>query len=286
MTDGLTALRRGRAVVDLSTWRKVLVRGADAAAWLNDLLTAELEGIRSGEGRRSLLLSPTGRIRADLTVTPHDDGLLLLQDPIQASPIDGALTPYVLSSDVSLEDVSDRLGLLALPDGAAPEGSWAFRPSPLGTGRGLLFPRDVPPKVSGLEPADPQDLEAFRIERGVPRFGVDLAEDSLPHEAPLDEAIAHGKGCFLGQEAVAKVRNLGHPPFVVLSLDAPTEVSAGDRLMAGDREVGRITSATRSDGGAAALGRVRWTARDAELSTGEGTALRRTDIRPTPGSAL
>jgi folate-binding protein YgfZ len=284
MTEGLVALREGRAVADLASWRKVLVRGGDALPWLNDLLTAELAGLEEGAARRSLLLSPTGRIRADLAATPLPEGLLLLQDPVQPTPIDSLLAPYVLSSDVALEDRSSEMGLVAMPDGAVGpvEGTRTFSPSPLGSGLGATLVREeVPPilRRPGLIESSPEDLEAFRIERGVPRFGVDLREDSLPHEAPLDHAIAQDKGCFLGQEAVAKVRNLGHPPFVVVAVATPDVLAAGDPVMADDREAGRVTSAARLEDGTAALARVRWADRGAELRTREGIPLRRTETR-------
>jgi folate-binding protein YgfZ len=279
MTDGLIALREGRAVVDLSGWRKCLARGAEAFEWLNDILTAELSGLGSGEGRRTLLLSPTGRVRADLTVTSFRDGFLLLQDPVQTMSIKDALAPYVLSSDVDLEDVSSDLGLAALPEGVSPEGVATFRPSPLGTGLGAVTEGDAIPEVPELVVATSEDFDAYRIELGVPRVGADLGEDSLPHEAPLEAAIAHDKGCFLGQEAVAKVRNLGHPPFVVMALRGPGGIARGDPVVAAGSEAGRITSATGLDGETAALARIRWPAREAALATDDGKELRRAATR-------
>jgi tRNA-modifying protein YgfZ len=284
MSEGLTALREDRATADLSSWRKVLVGGGDAFSWLNDLLTAELAGLEEGAARRSLLLSPTGRIRADVAVTPVPEGLLLLQDPVQPSPIDSLLARYVLSSDVELKDRSDELGLVAMPGGAdGPlEGARTFRPSPLGSGLGATLSPDAVAEFrerSGPVTASPEALEAFRIELGVPRFGVDLGEDSLPHEAPLDHAVAQDKGCFLGQEAVAKVRNLGHPPFVVIAMASSEVLAAGDPVMAGDREAGRVTSAARLEDRTAALARIRWADREADLTSSEGVPHRRTDTR-------
>jgi tRNA-modifying protein YgfZ len=274
MTDGLKALREGRAVVDLTGWRKALVRGTDAAAWLNDILTSELSGLMAGEGRRTLLLSPTGRVRADLTVTPYRDGFLLLQDSIQAASIRDALAPYVLSSDVELADLSNTVGLAAVPE-ASLEGMPTFRPSPLGTGFGVVVEEGSSPDLPGLVAATPEDFDTYRIELGVPRVGVDLGEDSLPHEAPLEEAIAQDKGCFLGQEAVAKVRNLGHPPFVVVALRGPAGLERGDPVVANGAEAGRITSAVGLDGGTAALARIRWAAREAALVTERGEEFHR-----------
>jgi tRNA-modifying protein YgfZ len=276
MTEGLRALRDGRALVDLASWRAVVIRGAEAGPWLNDLLTAELEGLAPGQARRSLLLSPTGRIRADVVVTPFDDGYLLVQDPLQPSAIDALLEPYVLSSDVAIEDRSGDLRLYAAPDPV--DDALSFRPGPLGMDRLLALPAETPsldPAALGLVSATEEDLDAFRIERGIPRVGVDLAEDSLPHEADLGDAIAYGKGCFLGQEAVAKVRNLGHPPFVVFAVRAAGSLVAGDPVLAKGREVGRVTSAAGTDGATSALVRIRWPARNESLVSAEGAVLER-----------
>jgi folate-binding protein YgfZ len=278
----VVALEAGRAFVDLSAWRTVLVGGTDAAAWLNDLLTADLAGMGTDEGRRSLLLSPTGRIRAEVTVVAVDDGFVLVQDPIQDAPIDRALAPYVLSSDVTVEDANARFRLLAFPGAEPPPGApgQVLAPSVLGEGADLLLSPSEGDEAmrgareAGLAEVDLEAVEAWRIRRGLPRVGVDLGEDSLPHEAPVDRLIGYGKGCFLGQEAVAKVRNLGHPPFVLVAVTAPDRLSAGDPVRVDGTDVGLVTSATGlPDHGSAAIARVRWTARDAELEALSGAPL-------------
>jgi folate-binding protein YgfZ len=292
LADQLDALRSGLAFADLSGWRKVLVSGPEARTWLNDLLSADLSDLPEGATRRSLLLSPTGRIRADVTVAAAGRGPVLFQDPIQPAAVDKLLGPYVLSSDVDLVDVTGALALLAVPGPGAPPATpdvpaEVLRPSCLGQGCDFLVAADRGPEIrgalGGLIEAGPDALEAWRIERGVARFAVDLGEDSLPHEAGLDHAVAYQKGCFLGQEAVARVRNLGHPPFVVLAAGSDGPVAAGESITADGRAVGSVTSATEVDGGrAAAIIRVRWAARAATLLTEAGGALR--PVGPASGS--
>jgi folate-binding protein YgfZ len=269
------ALREGRAFVDLSSWRKVWVRGGDALTWLNDLVTADLSGLGPNEATRSLLLTPRGRIRADFTVAAFEDGFLLVQEP--AVPVDGLLAPYVLSSDVSLQDRTEALALVALPgaDRARdPDVLW-WSPSSLGPGTdAAATTRPVLDRVlAGRTEAGPEAVEAWRIERGRARFGLDLTEESLPHEADLGPAVALDKGCYLGQEAVAKVRNLGHPPFVVLAVRADGPIGRGEPVTAAGQEVGRITSATPTGEGSAALARIRWAARHRALTTASGVPL-------------
>jgi folate-binding protein YgfZ len=279
----IAALESGRAFVDLTVWRKVRVRGRDASAWLNDLLSAELGGLTRGSGRGSLLLSPTGRVRAEVSVIAVEDGFLLLQDPEQDVSIGEALEPYVLSSDVTIEDATDIVGLLAFPGTAAPPaGALGQRvtPSVLGPGVDLLLPAAKleaatdAARAAGLTEAGSEAVETWRIRRGRPRVGVDLGQDSLPHEAVMDHLIAYGKGCFLGQEAVAKVRNLGHPPFLLLAATARTPLSPGDPVRSRSSDAGVVTSAASlGDAGWAAIVRVRWTFREAGLETADGTRL-------------
>jgi folate-binding protein YgfZ len=121
-----------------------------------------------------------------------------------------------------------------------------------------------------LTEATPEDAEVYRIRRGVPRFGVDFAEEWLPSEAGagFEHLIDTTKGCFLGQESVAKVRNLGHPPRLVLPFEAPDRVYPMARITVDGEQVGRVTSVAPLDEepGTACIGWVRWEARDAELA--------------------
>lgn len=275
------ALLTGRAFVDLSSWRKLAVTGNDAFSWLNDLVSADLTGLRTGESRRSLLLSPTGQVRADFAVLGVQRGFLLLQDPTQPHQIDAVLERYVLSSDVALEDRTDHVALFAIPNRSErPDlaGAELSTPSCLGDGTDVLVPMDRHADVAAvlaqsLRRAELEDVEAWRIFRGVPRFGVDVAEEDLPQEGALQEAVSFDKGCYVGQEAVAKVRNLGHPRRLLLHVEAAAEVSPGEPVCVGDAEVGRVTSAARTPKGTRALATVRWTAKAGPFMTAEGAVL-------------
>lgn len=274
--SGLVAIDDGRAWADLSAWRKTLVSGPDARGWLEDLVTASVADLSVGLARRSLLLSPTGRIRADFTVASLGEGLLLVQDPDQPDPLGDLLRPYVLSAQVVLEE-RDRDPLLAFLGGEPPSigPGPVYRPSALGSGFDVLLDEgsDARSLTAGREYVSGAGLEAWRIHRGMARFPVDLTPSSLPHEAGLDHLIAYGKGCFLGQEAVAKVKNLGHPTRVVLALLAPEPVETGDAIVSDGETVGEITSATDDADRIAAIGRVGWGARESSLTTSSGARL-------------
>ena len=257
--DQIQALEEERAFLNLDGWSLTEVRGADAPGWLNDLITASMTELPDGQTVRSLLLSPTGRIRADVQVlhARGGDAFLLLQDLAQPDPIAALLVPYVLSSDVEIVP-GDPSGLLVGP-----------RPGPGWTatwGR----PRGRSVRVGS------EALEAWRIRHGIARFPVDLEGDSLPAEAGLDvePVIDRTKGCYLGQESVARVRNLGHPARVVLAVRAETPLRPAMPVRSAGTQVGAVTSA-EPDGGSAAMVRIRWDARDTELTAGDGIPLRR-----------
>lgn len=276
----MEALERGRAYAELADVRLTLVSGQDARPWLNDLVTTDVHTLERFETRPSLLLSPTGRIRASLHVLGLGDrDFALAQRTDQPQPLDALLGPYVLSSDVALS--SSRLRLFAFPGGAPPERfGHAYRPSVLGGGHDLLVGasdesvlEDLRRELAGedLVAAGREAIEARRIRRGEPTFPLDLDADSLPAEAGLDVAPVtdRSKGCFLGQEAVAKVANLGHPARVAMPVAAAGPVRPDEAVLVDGREVGRVTSAA----GDLAIVRVRWDARGADLVTASGTRL-------------
>jgi hypothetical protein len=268
--DELAALLDERAYVRLPC-RVVRAAGSDAAAWLHDLVTADIASLEPGRSRRSLLLTPTGKIRADFSVVPHVEGFRLLQDPAQPDRVEALLDPYVLSSDATLRDESGDVAAFTVPTFAGDDRR-VFAPAADGPGVGILVPYGETPaleaglEAAGVVEAGPDALEAWRVLHGIPRMGADFDTDSLPAEAGLESTIDRTKGCFLGQESVARVANLGHPPRILRHLRADGDVTPGDPVSADGAEVGNITSAARDlDGGVVAFARVRWAARDAEL---------------------
>jgi len=278
------ALERGDAFVELDDAAVTRVSGSDARAWLGDLVTTDVVSLRPGEARPSLLLTPTGRIRAQFQVAATaDDAFLLIQREPFETPVANALDPYVLSSDVSLSPAA--LVVVALP-GVAPDdarlGAVApdvtiVAPSILGSGSDALVATDTVQRVvdsltaRGLEPATAAAAESLRVRRGEPRFGVDLDAESLPAEGGLDAAPVtdRTKGCFLGQESIARVANLGHPNRLLLRVRSDARLRAGEPVHAGDESVGSVTSAD----GELAIVRVTWNARDQRLSTASGDVL-------------
>jgi folate-binding protein YgfZ len=279
--EHLAALADGRGFADLFSLRKVRVTGGDARAWLNDLITTDVASLSHGRARRSLLLTPTGRIRADFMVGLDEEGFLLLQPAEQPDHIGTLMLPYVLSSDVTLHDRTPDLAVFGLVGRAAVVGARAgLEPSILGEGEDVVVAGGKPGArerdrliAAGLVEVGWDALEVWRIRRGAVRMGADFDQGSLPAEAGLDDTIDATKGCFLGQESVAKIRNLGHPPTVLRRVHADAAVLPGSVVAAdGSPEAGVVTSAATAPGGdgTAAIVRVRWASADAPLRTVEG----------------
>jgi folate-binding protein YgfZ len=278
----LAALEEERAFLDRSAWRKVRVTGGDAVTWLGDLLAADIAGLEPGRGCRSLLLTPTGRIRADVQVARRDDDLFLLQAPEQPEHIGLALNTYVLSADVSLEDRTNDLALFTVPGRAASLVGihGATEPSSVGPGIDVLVDAGKPAWrfveaciAAGHEEAGGDAYEVWRVRRGIARMGRDFDERSLPAEAGLEATIDSEKGCFLGQEAVARVRNLGHPRRLLRHLHGPGPIAAGEAVFAGPNAVGEVTSAAPDGDGSTVIARVRWDAATEPLTVSGGRSL-------------
>jgi len=280
--DDAEFLAEGQAFTDLSFWRVIAVGGADALEWLNDLVSADLSGLVPGAARRTLLLSPTGRIRAEFTVAMAGDEILLIQDPSQPSNLGELLDRYVLSSDVRLTDRTDRTSLFAMPgltEHLSVPGADTVQPSCLGSGVDLVAPGEDHERLMAtlserMRLVGGEVVERWRVLAGRPRFGVDATVEDLPSEAAMEDLIAFDKGCYLGQESVAKVRNLGHPRRLVMAFEANGAVAAGDTVLTGQSEVGQVTSAAETAEGSVGLARVAWDARASDLRTATGTALR------------
>jgi folate-binding protein YgfZ len=281
--EAIRALDTGLAYGELDGVTLTIVSGADARSWLGAIVTTDVASIGEHDSRPSLLLTPTGRIRASFHVLGLGErGFALAQGPGQPVPVRDLLAPFVLSSEVAI--APSGLRLFAVPGRSDPpaEASEVWRPSVLGQGLDLLVDADDGAALddlrhrlgeAGLVASGPDAVEARRVRRGDPRFPTDLDQESLPAEAGWDAAPTtdRAKGCFLGQEAVAKVANLGHPVRIAVTVAAPDALTPSEAVLAEGREVGVVTSAD----GALGIARIRWDARDEPLTTSSGAFLER-----------
>jgi tRNA-modifying protein YgfZ len=251
MTDGYRALREDVAVVELP--RDVLeVRGTDAGAFLQGQVSQDVDAlpVRIGSSVDALLLQPAGKVDALLRVTRWVDGYLLDVDAGWGEAVRARLQRFLLRMDVTIEPLPWRCLALRGPrahevDTGAVEvaADWPGWP-------GVDLLGDRLPEPEGVVRATAEDFEAARIELGVPRMGAELDERTIPAEAGVVErAVSFTKGCFVGQELVARINSRGgNVPRRLrgLVVEGTVVPPPGAAVAAGDKEVGRVTSAARS----------------------------------------
>jgi tRNA-modifying protein YgfZ len=213
----------------------VEVTGPDAEDFLERMLSNEVASLEVGAARQALLLTPKGRIIAPLRAvrTAPETFLLITDSPDLASPVASSLLASRFAAKCEI-DVRPWAGLLQL-DGE-PEAPSVSIPD-FGVDAWEAW-REGP-----AEGADPQELEALRIEAGTPAWGKELDDSILPAEAGLDEThISFTKGCFPGQEPIARLRHRGHVNRRLRRLDVES-ASEGDEIVWNGKVVGRVTSA-------------------------------------------
>lgn len=233
---------RGRAAL-------IWVEGPDAAGFLHGLLSNDVAGLAPGGACRALLLDAKGHLQADLRVRRDgDDAFTLVLDPEGAGQVAATLDRYHFSEDLDLlgpEEV-EVVTVAGAPEGAARSAELAV-PATLPGAVDLVVP-DAAAAIArlGLPEAPAEALEMARIAAGVPRVGIDTGPTTLVQEAGLeDAAVSFDKGCYLGQETVARAQFRGRVNRVLrgLSLAEPPP-PAGARVLRDGREVGRLTSRT------------------------------------------
>jgi len=274
------ALRTGAGLVDASAREVVRLTGPDRLSFLQGMVTQDVEGLPAGSVADAALLTAKGAMVADARVVKRGDDLLLLTEPGYGAVVLGTLERYLISEDAELSDATASLGQLSLigPEaeavaarvlGLGPPAGAALRPFEAGgatawalpqglllPGVDLLVPVDALGPVfdrllgGGATPAGFAALEVLRVERGTPRFGADMDEKTIPLEANLERAIHYQKGCYIGQEVIARATFRGHVNRHLVGLrfggDGGALPTPRTELFAGDRRVGWVTSAVRS----------------------------------------
>jgi tRNA-modifying protein YgfZ len=239
----------------------VKVSGEDARNFLNGLVTTDVTALAPGSARFGALLTPQGKIVVDFLITetpPSEGGGFLIDCPrALAQGLASKLGFYKLRAKVTVENLSDSLGVIAAWDGAFatnPELAFADPRKP-GLGWRILAPEAQTRKVAdliGAELVDSAEYEAHRIATGVPRGGLDfMYGDAFPHETNMDRlgGVDFDKGCYVGQEVVSRTQHRGtaRTRTVRVTLDGPRP-EPGTAILAGDKPVGTMGSAAGGHG--------------------------------------
>jgi tRNA-modifying protein YgfZ len=250
------ALVSRSAVVDRSNRDVVRIAGPDRLGWLHSLTTQDVEHLAPGASAEALVLSPQGHVEHHLTLTDDGSAVWIHVEPGAAAALLEFLTSMRFMLRVEPEDVSASYGVLTVAGPEVPADlSAAGLRLDTDLGSDLIVPRaELAARAAGLRSAGAAlagmwAYEALRIAAGRPRFGLDTDHRTIPHEVGWIETAVHlSKGCYRGQETVARVHNLGHPPrrLVLLYLDG-----SEDRLPAHGDEV-RLDSASVGVAGSAA----------------------------------
>ncbi|MDR3635958.1 MAG: glycine cleavage T C-terminal barrel domain-containing protein [Isosphaeraceae bacterium] len=284
--DGYLAVQQSVGLIDRSDCVRLDVTGPDRAKFLHNLTTNEVKRLADGAGHEAFVTSPQGKTLGYVTLLACTDRILLRTDPGGLEFVLPHLRKYGVFDDVALDDVSGLTFELHLAGPRAEElvtrCGGAVPPTELGhitmtiagcpvriirespTGRpgvsligdradldSVLAPLRTQGETVGLVALDALTFDALRIEAGTPVFGRDLAADNLPQEMNRDaRAINFVKGCYLGQETVARLDALGHVNKLLRGLrcTGPEVPPAGTVLEAGGKIVGVITSAAFSPG--------------------------------------
>ncbi|GAB3355189.1 CAF17-like 4Fe-4S cluster assembly/insertion protein YgfZ [Modestobacter lapidis] len=311
-------LAEGAGLVDRSDRDVVVVPGADRLSWLHSITSQHLESLGDATGSEALVLSPNGHVEHHVVLSELAGTTWGDVEPGTGAALVTFLERMRFMLRVEPALVTEAWALLSLvgpradavltaagipvPQGAGAVvplagGGWVRRMPALGDGTAdavdLLVPRtDLAARAdeltaAGASLAGLDAYEALRVEARRPRAGVDTDHRTIPNEVEwLQTAVHLEKGCYRGQETVARVHNLGRPPrrLVLLHLDGMSEVlpAPGTPLTSGTREVGRVGTAVRHhELGVIALALVKQSLKqDAELRVGEAVAVVDTDDAP------
>ncbi|WP_395741347.1 YgfZ/GcvT domain-containing protein [Prosthecobacter sp.] len=266
------------AVVNLSSRAKFRLTGADRIRYLNGQVTNDVRRAETVQTLYACVTDVKGRIAADVFVHAQGDHLLLDAEPGLRESLGMRLERYIVADDVELTDVTDDWQLwhfwsdagiqsLHTPSGQSLSGD--LRSDPVRAwnenihcgqdhphhllrttrfskpGLDLWLPASAPaPTFDSLPFLTESDLETWRILQRVPRWPHELNAETFPPEARLQEqAMDYGKGCYIGQEVLSRIKTTGKMPREMAAFETEASVSAGDELW-NDKAVGKVTSAT------------------------------------------
>ena len=274
-----TILRAECGVYDLGYRSKISLTGGDRVRWLNGMVTNNIRDLAAGHGVYAFLLNPQGHILGDLYAYNRGESIVIDTDRSQLERILSTFDHYIIMDDVEVKDLTQETtalgvsGLHALEvlkkagieipalqplqvheircdcDCGCLDCTVVRRDSNLESYEIWLGPEFVSPLwkslvANGATPVGYEALELQRIASGTPLYGVDIRERDLPQETEQARALNFNKGCYVGQEIVERIRSRGavHRKFSGFLAHSEEAVAPGTKIVAGEKEVGEITS--------------------------------------------
>ncbi len=251
-------------IVDRSQRGKLALTGPDAKTFLHGQVTNDIEGLTPGHGCYAAFLTHKGKMLGDLRVFDLGDELLLDCERVVLQELFNMIRRYKLGADVELHKRTLELALFSVigpgaPRLAGPDEHDSARVA-LGGAEVVAVTTDVGTDVFcaaadrdavraalAFPEGDEAAAEVVRVERGRPRYGVDLDDSVIPQEAGLNErAVSFTKGCYVGQETVARLHYRGKPNRRLLGLKLSAPAQTGSELRLGEKVVGRLGSSVES----------------------------------------
>lgn len=271
-SSSYAAITDGAALVDRSERGKLALVGSEAKAALNGVVSNDVAVLEPGHGLYAAVLTPKGKMLGDLRVLDHGGELALDMERAALQPVFDVLRACLVGFDATLEKRTLQRGLLSLLGPASRTVSGALdlpylehdhAPGEIGGQAVVLVATDLGVDVlcgsdaieavsaalmaAGAVGSDAATAEIARVESGRPRYGVDLDDSVIPQEAGLnDRAVSFTKGCYVGQETVARLFYRGKPNRHLRGLRLSEPAPAGAELTLADRGVGTLTSSVVS----------------------------------------
>lgn len=277
------AVREAAGVIDRSSVGKAEVEGRDRASFLQGMLSNDVKALAPGQGCAAAFLDAHGKVMALLRVYTLPDRLLLELPPGLTQKTLLLLDKYLISEKAAFEPVDEAYAVLSVQGAQAPAllarlvgrpmdlaphahveatvagiATRVVQRSEFGARPGFFIwtaPDLAPPLRAALEeagatPVEPAVAEVLRVEAGEPAYGQDVDESVILPETNLEHLVSYTKGCYIGQEVVARVKYRGHVNRALtgLTLEGDRVPAPGAGVVAGERELGRVTSAVRSLG--------------------------------------
>jgi len=266
--DEYRALTEGCGLVDRAGRGRLALTGPERREFLHGQVTQDIETLEPGHGRYAALLTHKGKMLSDLRVLDLGDELLLSCERAGLQELFNMIRRYKLGADVELHKRTLEMGELSLigPDARRIAGATELGPdehdnvrATIGEHDVILVATDLGVDVfcdaeategvrgtllaAGAVEVTEAAAELVRVERGRPRYGVDVDDNTIPQEAGLNErAVSFTKGCYVGQETVARLFYRGKPNRHLRGLKLSAPVEPGTPLRLGEKEVGRVTS--------------------------------------------
>ena len=276
------SVRRSAGIADLSHMGRLSIEGKDRAAFLNGLLSNDISKAKEGTGIHSVLLNTKARVLADLYLHHETDRIVMDTGEKPSGQVKQILDQFIITEDVRIEDLNEKTVLLSVQgpeskqilkemfkmnvEDLGPLQNRNLGPSLIiardRTGQGgydILVPSDEAESVwqsfllngkHNLLPVGIEALEILRLEAGLPKYGVDVDENTIVLEAGYQDAISFTKGCYMGQEVVARATHIGrvNRRLVQFYVEAKEGLSSGAKILTNDGPVGLVTSAAFSPG--------------------------------------